>query len=121
MKTAMRATVTHDRETWDARLMRMLSGRDANGRPLSSKAVVLAIDPDARTLYTRGGSGWSPVAQVHGISDVEWADLEHQDCTQDDLSDVISVRGTEGWTLYETTDLADDSESVRAFFTRPLD
>lgn len=119
MRTAIRATITHDRETWDARVGRALTGRDHNGRPLSSRAIVLSIDPDGRTLVTRGGMDWAPYAQVHQISDVEWVDLETEDVHRGALSDAVSARAADGWTLYDTLDLV-DSEEVRAMFTRPL-
>lgn len=101
--------------------MQPLTGRDRNGRRLSSRAVVLAIDPDTRTLVTRGGSDWDPYARVHGVSDVAWIDLELEDVARSGLPDAVAARAAEGWTHYATLDLVDDAERVRAMFTRPLD
>lgn len=119
MRTAIRATITHDLETWDARVARPLIGRDHNGRQLSSRAIVLSIDPVSRILLTEGGADWAPEAQVHGISDVEWADLETEEVSRAGLSDAVSARAADGWTLYGTLDLV-DSEEVRAMFIRSL-
>lgn len=118
MRTAIRATVTHDHETWDARLLEPLRGRDENGGHLSSNAVVLALHPDQLLMVTTGSASWHTHAQVHGMSNVQWVDLENQTLDRDELADAISARTEDGWALYKTLD--DDPEHVTAVFTRSL-
>lgn len=120
MKTAIRAKVTHDLETWDARLGQPLTGRDRDGRHLSSKAVVLGIEPEASMLLTNGAGGdWHTNAQVHKIEDVEWVDLETEDVPAADVEAVKAARADEGWAVYQALDVGDGAQ-VRIFFTRPL-
>lgn len=121
MRTAIRATIVHDREIWDARVAKTLTGRDHEGRNLTSSAVVLAIEPESHILVTRGGADWAPYAQVHRIEDVEWVDLETEEVAHADLPAVTAARAADGWTLYTALDLAGDTEHVRAMFTRSLD
>lgn len=80
MSTAKRvvsATITHDLETWRAVVGKQLSGHDDRGRPLSSSATVLAIDPEQKIVYTDGKGGqWHTEARVHGLSDIKFAETE---------------------------------------------
>lgn len=120
MRTAISATVTHDRETWHARVMRPLTGKDYNGRPLRSRATVLALDADSLTMVTRGGSDWNSTAQVHGMSDVEWVDMEHEDVERNERATMTKRREADGWTFYDALDLTDYPHLERLFFTRAL-
>lgn len=121
MRTAISATITHDRETWKARVGERLTGHDHNGRPLSSRAIVIGIEPNLSILVTTGDASWEREAQVHGMSEVEWVDLETETSTRAGLDAAVSKRLAAGWAHHQTLDLSDEPEHVRVLFTRQLD
>ena len=118
-KTAVRATIRHDLETWHAHLGQPMRGRADDGRRLSAREVVVAIYPDRLTLHTTGGANWSQVAQVHGMSDVEYVDMEQEDVLGRDAPGVVAARTGAGWELYQELELIEDAERVRLLFSRP--
>lgn len=117
-KTAVRATIRHDLETWHAQLGQPLRGLADDGRKLSAREVVVGIYPDQLTLHTTGGANWSQIAQVHGMSDVHYVDMEQEDVLGTDGPEVVEARRSAGWELYQELQLIDEAERVRLLFTR---